>query len=161
MNLNINFTSCSEESSSSEDDQKEDTQDPRTIATEDQLLEYDPSFNKKKWRKLKPHQQRTLSAILHLTKEEMSGKSNASLTIDRKAWITACRGLYYLSYNFRKSLDTQDEQTEVCGEMYKMSTFYPFGKILPKVFSLSAVRKYILTYNTVYLYLLYIILLYI
>jgi len=150
MNLNINFTSCSDISSSSDDEQQEDAQDIRTIASEAQLLEYDPCFSKKRWRKMKPHQQRTMSAILHLTKEEMTGKSNASLTIDRKAWITACRGLYYLSYNFRKSMDTQDDQADICGEMYKMSTFYPFGKVVPKVFSLGAVRKYIFTYNTVY-----------
>ena len=107
-----------------------EVEDRRTIARVHQLKAFDKTFSEKRWLKLKEAQQKEVSAILHLTKEEASGNSKASLTPDRKHFLTGVRGIYHCCYDSRKSMEQQDDAAENFGQMYKTGRFFRYY-ILP------------------------------
>ena len=144
--LNLCMAVVSDESS---DDDAGDVEDLREVAKVEDFENFDPRFSKKRFTRLKEVDRKLLSAVLHLSKTELKQKkSNASLTYDRKQWLISCRGLHGLVFNARRNAEVQDEALETMLQMYKMSQYYKFAKVVPKVFSVGAVRKYALHHHT-------------
>ena len=69
--------------SESEDasEESEDASDVRTIATLEKLTLFDGNFNSKRWNKLTQSEQKQVSCICHLTKDELVGR-NVELFLD-------------------------------------------------------------------------------
>ena len=114
-----------EDTDSSDHDSDNDTkvEDMRTIATPQQLKKFDSTFSQKKWNKLKDKHKKEISAALHLTKEEAVGNSKASLTPDRKSWLTSLRGLFHTCYDSRLSMEEQDDAAETFGQLYRLGRY--------------------------------------
>ena len=95
-------------------DEDTDEADPRTICVCQQLKEFDPSFSKKKWNKLKNKERKMISSIIYKqillaskdkmqktksgAKDDASTTSNRTLSLDRSHFITAMRGIYIFTH---------------------------------------------------------------
>ena len=107
MRFQIECTRDDSSSDSSDSELESDSGDEQRMVTpEGDIRKFDENFSGKRWKKLKPSQQKLVSAVLQLkekdqagkdtkvplwTKNPHTGKSNRTLSVDRNHFMTCCR----------------------------------------------------------------------
>ena len=140
------------DSSDDADEDQSDPDNPRLICAAEDILKFDPNFSLKRWDKLSDARKKTISGILNLKTDKVAAgiKSNRIITLDRQHYLTACRGLYSCFFSPRRAFDAQDEAMISFVETYRNTQYYSMAKIVPKLFSVSAVQKYAQNYHVVH-----------